>query len=65
MTSLPMTVLQATRNRVGVSRFELAKRVGVTERTIARYEKGDTTPTSEMLTTIAHALGIDPRELVA
>lgn len=50
--------LQAWRKLRGLTQGQLAERVGVTRRTIARMERGDGEVRTEILLRIAHALGI-------
>jgi ribosome-binding protein aMBF1 (putative translation factor) len=61
--------VRAQRERCGLTQAELARRMGVTQPTIARLEAGGTTPNMGTLRRIAEALGlelvIDFREVTA
>jgi transcriptional regulator with XRE-family HTH domain len=49
--------LRATRERAGYTRRVLADRAGVSERSIAAYESGETMPRADALHRITEALG--------
>lgn len=51
--------LQHRREEMGVGQAQLAKRVGVTQQTISRWEKGEIVPPPKRLSQLAAALGID------
>lgn len=59
-------LLRDARKKAGISQDELAKKLGVKQATISKYETGIVSPTMEMLDRIANELGFaDPRELIA
>jgi ribosome-binding protein aMBF1 (putative translation factor) len=45
------------RTRAGLTRTELARRIGTTQSSIARIEGGGSLPTLDMLSRLAHATG--------
>jgi ribosome-binding protein aMBF1 (putative translation factor) len=45
------------RTRAGLTQTELARRMGTTQSSIARIESGDSLPTLDMLSRLAHATG--------
>lgn len=49
--------LNIYRKRIGMSRKELAKRVGVSESTIARYETGKSIPSAMVYNELASVFG--------
>ena len=52
------------REAKGISRAELARRVGVTEEEIERLERGESTPSITKVSRIASALGVSVEELL-
>lgn len=59
-------LLRDARKKAGISQDELAKKLGVKQATISKYETGIVSPTMEMLERIAFELGFtDPRDLIA
>ena len=58
-------LLRALRLRRGVAREEAARAVGVTARTLQRWEKADAWPSPELLQSLCYALGARPEELRA
>jgi len=56
--------LRATRERVGLSREQLALASGLTASTITVYENGYRGPSRPALIRLAAALGTSPRDLV-
>jgi len=52
------------RRRADISQRELARRLGVTQQTIATLERRTTTPRSATLLKIAEILGVSPNELL-
>lgn len=55
--------LKARRKAAGMSRTELAYHVGRAEQTIAQWERGEMTPSSDALMSAAQALGIEITDL--
>jgi len=55
---IAMPTLQQTRAARGLSRRELATRAGVSESTVARVERGTTTPRPGAARRLAAALGV-------
>jgi transcriptional regulator with XRE-family HTH domain len=51
--------LQERREEMGVGQADLAKRIGVTQQTISRWENGEIVPPPKRLTQLAAALEID------
>ena len=58
-------LLRALRLRRGFSREEAARAVGVTARTLQRWEKADAWPSPALLQSLCYALGARPEELRA
>jgi transcriptional regulator with XRE-family HTH domain len=56
--------LVARRNSLNLSQVELAEKSGVSPRSIASYESGESRPTSSMLDKLAGALGVPPSWLL-
>ena len=56
--------MRKLRERAGLSRFALAVKVGVTERTIIRWENGEQSPTMTIAERIADVLGVSMDDLV-
>ena len=52
------------RRRADISQRELARRLGVTQQTIATLERRTSTPRSATLLKIAEILGVSPNELL-
>ena len=59
------TVLRAMRRRRGTTQADLARAVGVTQATVARWESGDIAPTQATLHAAGFALGASAEEAVA
>lgn len=57
------TVLRKVRKSRGVTQVQLADKLGVTQATVARYEKGIMTPEVKRVTQIAKILGVSVQEL--
>jgi transcriptional regulator with XRE-family HTH domain len=57
--------LRQARTNAGLSQRELAKRAGIDQTTIAKYEAGDRAPFVERLAALAQALGVPPATLTA
>src|SRR3954465_14681076 len=51
--------VRALREENGWSQTELARRTGMTQSAIARFESGGTVPTLPVLERLAHALGVE------
>ena len=49
---------------MGWTQAELAEKIGVTQSTVAQWEKGKTLPTGSKLTKVADVLGITVDELL-
>ena len=58
-----MTKLQKILNEKGITQFELANAVNMTDVTISRYATGKRTPTIQAAIRIAEYLGVDALEL--
>lgn len=52
------------RVRMGWTQAELAEKIGVTQSTVAQWEKGKTLPTGSKLAKVADVLGITVDELL-
>jgi transcriptional regulator with XRE-family HTH domain len=52
------------RLRLSLSQYELAKRAEVSAGYLARLERGETGPGLDVITRLALALGIDPRDML-
>ena len=50
--------LVAIRNKIGMSREELAEKTGLATETIARYERGEREPKANVVNKLARALGV-------
>lgn len=60
------TYVQAARERVGMTKTELARRLGVDRATIARWETGANRPEdADMVARFAHLFGLDLDEALA
>jgi transcriptional regulator with XRE-family HTH domain len=57
------TVLKKVRKSRGVTQLQLAEKLGVTQATVARYEKGIMTPEVKRVTQIAKMLDVSVQEL--
>lgn len=62
LMSFGMVLRKARKNR-GVTQIQLAEKLGVTQATVARYEKGIMTPEVRRITQIAKVLGVSVQEL--
>ena len=57
--------IKELRKKCGISQEELAKRIGVSRRSLIYYEQGDSFPTKpEVITALAEAFGITTDELL-
>lgn len=56
--------LKNIRRSKRVSQKELGQRLGVSQQTIAQYEKAESTPKASTVNKIANALNVDPRTLL-
>ncbi|MCL2604832.1 MAG: helix-turn-helix domain-containing protein [Defluviitaleaceae bacterium] len=56
--------LKIIRKRLGVTQYELAKRLGVSHAMIGQYERNLRNPKRSTIDRIANALGIDSKELM-
>src|SRR5437588_6724153 len=52
-------LVREARKRAGLTQAELAARVGTTQSSIARLERGKTTPTLQRITELVRACGFD------
>lgn len=52
------------RGQIGKTQRQMADALGVTERSFARWERGEVEPSIERLTAWAQALGIKPADLL-
>lgn len=59
------TSIATARATAGITQRQLADACGVSERTVQRWEAGDTKPDSLELATIATTLNIDETDLAA
>ena len=57
--------IKELRRAKGIKQADLAKKVGISNSLLSRYEKGDMKPSAERLEAIAKALGVDAEELQA
>jgi transcriptional regulator with XRE-family HTH domain len=57
------TVLKKVRKGRGVTQLQLAEKLGVTQATVARYEKGIMTPEVKRVSQMAKVLGVSVQEL--
>lgn len=55
--------LKFKRIELGLSQFELAQKIGVTNQTISEYERGKTKPNHENMIKMAKILGSTVQEL--
>ena len=60
-----MTALKRIRKERGLTQSEVAKMIGITAHSYARYECGVRKPTLEMLIAISKLLGTTPDALLA
>lgn len=56
--------LVAARRSMGISRAELARRAGIGETTIRRWEKADSSPQVDLLATVVVELGLEISDVV-
>ncbi|RYG35748.1 transcriptional regulator [bacterium] len=61
----PGGVLRTIRERRGMSQGELARRVGVSQATVSRWESGDDAPSAENIHALGFALGVTAEETLA
>ena len=61
---LLLSVLRATRRRVGMSQVELAKRLGNTQTFVSKCERGERRIDAVELVEFSEALGVPPLELL-
>lgn len=54
------TLLRSARERAGLKKAELARRVGVSHAAVSQWEKGETAPSRRHANAVALALGLDP-----
>ena len=52
------------RNKPGMTQAELAEKADLSIDSISRMERGDRAPSLESLESLAHALGVEPMELL-
>lgn len=57
--------LVALRVQAGLSQEDLAQRVGVPQQTIAFWEQSDKPPRSDVLVSLAHALGVSVESILS
>jgi transcriptional regulator with XRE-family HTH domain len=57
--------IKRARRRAEISQRELARRVGKTRSSIAKYESGEQTPRAVTLMKLAKALSLTPNDLLA
>ena len=51
------------RKRIGMSQVEFSKKLGKAQSVVCAWEKGQTSPDSDMIVPISKVLGITPNEL--
>lgn len=56
--------IKAYRKEKGITQAVVAEALGCEITTVSRYERGDTTPDSEQLLTLAKLLEVDPMDLL-
>ena len=56
--------LKAAREQAEITQIEAAKRLEIDPQSLSRYERGDRTPRSDLLTEMARAYGVGPGELL-
>ena len=56
--------LKRARTSIGMTQAELARRTGITERSIYNYEKNSRAPTIDVVERFAQALGVQPESLM-
>ncbi|MBR2615837.1 MAG: XRE family transcriptional regulator [Clostridia bacterium] len=56
--------LRQYRKMLGLTQKELAQRIGYTEKSVSKWEKGDALPPTEMLVSIAELFGIGLDEMI-
>ena len=59
-----MEKLKNYRQFRGLSREELAKKVGISSETLARYEREEREPNATVMKKLAVALGVTPNDLL-
>lgn len=59
-----MEIIKLIRKTMGITQEELAKRIGVTQGTVAQWEKGLTHPAFDKLPKVADVLGVTVDELI-
>jgi transcriptional regulator with XRE-family HTH domain len=55
--------LKLARTAAGMTQTELADKLGIAQKQLSRYERGEQTPSVEMAVRMADALGIDMNTL--
>ena len=58
-----MKFLSVIRRKQGLTQSDLARLVGLTMNSIARYERGEVQPSAQKAIAIAHALNVNVTEL--
>lgn len=59
-----MKIIKLIRKTMGITQEELAKRIGVTQGTVAQWENGLTHPAFDKLSKVADVLGVTVDELI-
>lgn len=59
-----MKYMRELRQKLGLTQAELSERVGIGMNTIARYERGEMTPSIQIANEIAQALHVTEAELL-
>lgn len=59
------TSIKTSRENLGLTQADLAIRVGVTQQTIARWERGDSTPSTAAVERLSAVLGLEDVEIQA
>jgi len=58
-------VLRVARVRAGLTREELATRIGRSAQSVGLYERGVMNPDPDIIVAIADALGVEPLDIMA
>lgn len=56
--------ISMAREKAGITQYELAKRLNVTQGAVSQWESGQTKPRSDMLVRLADTLGVTVDELL-